>query len=140
MTKKELTMDLMEVVSRAVEPPNCDKTLDIQVQHAAEGTAKTKWVVDERFLNGVGIVMGGFVSSAADITMAYAIASLLKQNQTFASINLNTTFHRPATTGTVEVEAVVEKFGKKVAYLVAEVKQNDKVVASVVSSVMILER
>ncbi len=38
---------------------------------------------------------GGFVSAAAYIMMAYAITTLLHKDQTFVSINLHTTFHRP---------------------------------------------
>ena len=37
--------------------------------------------------------MGGFITSAADITMAYSMASILESNQGFASINLQTTFY-----------------------------------------------
>jgi uncharacterized protein (TIGR00369 family) len=82
--------------------------------------------------------MGGFVTSAADIMMAYAISSKLSIGQSFASIDLHTTFHRPVRLGDVQVEAKVDRIGKKTAYVLADLFQNDKKVASVVSSVMIL--
>jgi uncharacterized protein (TIGR00369 family) len=82
--------------------------------------------------------MGGFVTSAADIMMAYAISSKLSIGQSFASIDLHTTFHRPVRLGEVQVEAKVDRIGKKTAYVLADLFQNDKKVASVVSSVMIL--
>ena len=82
--------------------------------------------------------MGGFVTSAADIIMAYAISSKLSIGQSFASIDLHTTFHRPVRLGDVQVEAKVDRIGKKTAYVLADLFQNDKKVASVVSSVMIL--
>ncbi len=132
--------DLMDVVLEGKEPPSCDKTLNIVIMQANTGTAHAKWEPDERFLNGVGVVMGGFVSSAADITMAYAVSSLLNENQSFGSINLNVTFHRAIAPGTVLVEARVEKIGRTIAYVVANLKQNDKIAASAVSSVMIRER
>jgi acyl-coenzyme A thioesterase PaaI-like protein len=40
--------------------------------------------------------------------------------------------------GDVQVEAKVDRIGKKTAYVLADLFQNDKKVASVVSSVMIL--
>lgn len=130
----------MDVLSQEAEPPNCDKTLNIQIKTASDGIAVASWETDDRFINGLGIVMGGFVSSAADITMAYAISSLLSEDQSFGSINLSTTFHRPVVVGQVEIEARVEKIGKTIAYVVADLKQNDKKVASVTSSVILVTK
>lgn len=135
-----LASDLMKVVRQEKIAPNCDHTLKIHIQKAENGHARALWEVDERFLNGVGVVMGGFVSSAADITMAYAISSLLEEHQSFVSINLNTTFHRPVLLGQVLVEVQVARMGRQVAYLEGQVYQQEKLVASVVSSVMILNR
>lgn len=131
--------DLMEVVTNGAEPPNCDKTLQIIPTYAKDGVAKGVWQVDDKFLNGFGVSMGGFLASAADIMMAYAMASKLEETQTFATIDLHTTFHRPVFPGEVQVTATVERLGRKVAYVVAELVQNDKKVGDVVSSVMILE-
>lgn len=134
------TIDLMEVANNGATPPNCDLTLQIKPILAKNGKSKGIWEVDEKFLNGLGVTMGGYLASAADIMMAYAISSLLKENETFASIDLHTTFHRPVFPGTVEVYAVVERRGKKVAYLTAELVQNNKKVGNAVSSVMIIEK
>lgn len=130
--------DLLQVVTHGKKPPNCDLTLQIEATHAHDGVARGVWRVDERFINGIGVAMGGYVASAADIMMAYAISSKLSHEQTFASIDLHTTFHRPVLQGQVTVEAKVERMGKKVAYILADLFQNDKKVASVVSSVMII--
>lgn len=131
-------IDLTRVVTNQVAPPNCDITLNIEVKSAHQGKAKGIWKVDERFINGNGVAMGGFVAGAADIMMAYALSSQLHSNQSFASIDLHTTFHRPVILGEVEVEARVERMGRNIAYVIAELQQNDKKVASVVSSVMIM--
>ncbi|GHH97087.1 PaaI family thioesterase [Neobacillus kokaensis] len=130
--------DLMGVVTKGVKPPNCDETLQIRVNDANDGIARGIWQVDERFINGLGVAMGGFVSSAADIMMAYAVASKLHNGQSFTSIDLHTTFHRPVLMGEVIVEARVERIGKRTAYVVADLVQNEKKTASVVSSVMII--
>jgi uncharacterized protein (TIGR00369 family) len=139
MDNKFKTSDFMKVIHAGGKPPNCDETLNIKINTAQDGVAQCTWVVDERYLNGVGVVMGGFISSAADIAMAYAISTLLEENQSFASINLNTTFHRPLFVGGVHVEARVEKKGKKIVYLICEIVQNGKKVANVDSSVIVLE-
>lgn len=139
MNKYE-TIDLMEVANNGATPPNCDLTLQIKTIFAKNGKSKGIWEVDKKFLNGLGVTMGGYMASAADIMMAYAISSLLKEDETFASIDLHTTFHRPVFPGTVEVHASVERLGRKVAYLTAELVQNDKKVGNAVSSVMIIEK
>lgn len=138
--KKYKTSDFYDVVNNGATPPNCDLTLQIKTTYAKDGVSKGIWEVDDKFINGNGVAMGGFLASAADIMMAYAITSKIKGNQTFASIDLHTTFHRPVFTGNVEVHARVERLGKKVAYLVAELFQNDKKVGDAVSSIMILDR
>lgn len=135
-----MTADFFDVVYNGAAPPNCDLTLQIKTTYAKDGVSKGIWEVDDKFINGNGVAMGGFLTSAADTMMAYAIRSKLKRNQTFASIDLHTTFHRPVFIGHVEVHAKVERLGKKVAYLVAELFQNDKKVGDAVSSVMVLER
>ncbi len=137
MSKIYKISDLIAVAKEGTPPPACDTTLQIVAEFAEDGVARGTWTVDEKFINGNGVVMGGFLSSAADIMMAYAIASKLNDNQGFASIDLDTTFHRPAFPGTIEVEARVERMGKTVAYLVAESTQNGKTIATTISSVLI---
>jgi uncharacterized protein (TIGR00369 family) len=138
MENKNKKFDLMRIITHGEQPPNCDETLQIKATYAHNGLARGIWRVDEKFINGIGVAMGGFVSSAADIMMAYAIASKLEAKQTFTSIDLHTTFHRPIMPGDVMVEAKVERMGKKTAYVIADLYQNEKKAASVVSSVMIL--
>ncbi|MDQ0189194.1 PaaI family thioesterase [Alicyclobacillus cycloheptanicus] len=130
---------LMEVVAGGRKPPNCDLTLQIDPVYADGGLARGVWTIDEKFVNGIGVCMGGYLAAAADTMMAYAIASSLSEHQTFSTIDLHTTFHRPAFVGTAEIEAKVERMGKRVAYLVADVTQNGKKVVSAVSSVMVTE-
>ncbi|MDQ7861877.1 PaaI family thioesterase [Peribacillus frigoritolerans] len=77
----------------------------MEANYAQDGIARGVWKVDEKFINGIGVAMGGFVTSAADIMMAYAISSKLSMGQSFASIDLHTTFHRPVRLGDVQVEA-----------------------------------
>jgi acyl-CoA thioesterase len=130
---------LMEVAAGARKPPNCDITLQIDPVYAEGGVARGVWTIDENLVNGNGVCMGGYLAAAADTMMAYAVASSLMEDRMFSTIDLHTTFHRPVFVGIAEVEARVERLGKKVAYLVADVTQNGNKVTSAVSSVMITE-
>lgn len=138
MDNKYRISDLMNVATKGKEPPPCDVTLQVTVDSAEDGISKGKWKVGQQFINGNGVAMGGFLSSAADIIMAYAIASKLTDQQGFSSIDLQTTFHRPSFPGEVEIEARVGHLGRTVAYLEASLFQNGKKVATSISSVLIL--
>ncbi len=131
-------IDLKRVIAGEIEPPACDKTLGIRVKSAVGGKAVCAWNVDERFLNGHQVVMGGFITSAADITMAYSMASILERNQGFASINLQTTFLRPLHIGTSLIESTIVKQGRKTCYVEATVSQHGQCAAKITSSIMIL--
>lgn len=137
MSKIYKVKDLMDVANHGKVPPPCDETMKLTVKSAHNGVSQGTWQVDESFINGLGVAMGGFLSSASDIMMAYAIASLLEEDQGFASIDLHTTFHRPVGLGEVEIEARVERKGRTVSYLVAELTQHGKKVATSVSSMLI---
>jgi acyl-CoA thioesterase len=129
---------LMEVVAGVRKPPNCDITLQIDPVYAEGGVARGVWTIDEKLVNGNGVCMGGYLAAAVDTMMAYAIASSLAEDRTFSTIDLHTTFHRPALAGIAEVEARVERLGKNVVYLVADITQNGKKVTSAVSSMLIM--
>lgn len=137
MIEKYTISDLQNVAKNKKNPPPCDDTMEVKVLSADEGIARGRWNVSRKFINGNGVAMGGFVVAAVDIIMAYAIASKLTDGEGFASIDLDTTFHRPTLEGEAEITATVERHGRKIAYLTAEVKQNDKIVANCVSSLIL---
>lgn len=138
MVEKYTITDLQNVALNKKSPPPSDDTMGVKVLKADEGVAHGLWSIDQKFINGNGVVMGGFVVAAVDIIMAYAMASKLTDDEGFASIDLDTTFHRPTLEGEAEVIATVERCGRTIAYMTAEVKQNDKLVASSVSSMILL--
>ncbi len=132
--------DLQSVAAKKMAPPPCDEKMQVTVYDAEDGVAHGVWNVDETFLNGIGVVMGGFVPAAADIMMAYAVASKLSDQQNFVSIDLDCTFHRPTLPGKVEITATVERLGRKIGYVVSELEQNGKKVASCVSTIYISQQ
>jgi len=140
MSMKFKISDFKSVTLKKIDPPNSDKTLQIEPYYAEEGTAKAKWQVDGQFENANGVIMGGYLSAATDTIMAYAISTLVSEDKYFVSIDLHTTFHRPLLAGEAEVVAKVERKGGKIAYLTADVYQNGKKCCSSVSSMMILKR
>lgn len=130
---------LMDVIVKGNEPPPCDMMIGVEMGEVYGGRAVGIWKPTKEMLNGNGVIMGGFVSSAADVVIAYAISSMVNDKQTFASVNLTVSFHRPALPGEIMIEAIVGKFGKTMSYVTAELWQNEKFVASAVSSILVQE-
>lgn len=139
MEKRFSAGDFKRVIQKEIPPSNSETTLQIEAIFAEEGAAKGIWNIGAKLNNSIGVTMGGFLSAASDLMMAYAIASVLRHEQIFVSIDLHTTFHRPVVPGTAEVQARVERKGNRTAYLSAEIFQNGKLCCSSVSSVMIME-
>lgn len=132
--------DLHKVILKEVDPPPCDHILGITLFEAKDGKARGSWKIEEHLLNANGIVINGFITAAADIMMSYAITTLIDEDQTNASFNLATTFHRPLHAGIVEIEAKVEQFGSMISYLSASMTQNNAKMVEVISTMVIFNK
>jgi acyl-CoA thioesterase len=137
MSEPTTTVALQDVISGSASPPPCDQLLGIELLYAEPKKAVASWKADDRMINGNGVVMGGYTASASDITIAYAVAASIERNDQFGSIQLDTVFHRPVTAGTIRVEARIKRLGRTVAYVEADLWQNDTLCASSTSIVNI---
>src|SRR5699024_9659262 len=130
MVKTYTVTDLQRVAVQKLPPPPCDTTMQVIVHTARDGVAHGSWRVERSYGNGLGVAKGGFSSSTPDIVIAYAVASQLTDHQGFASLNLDTTFHRAVVDGDVYISAMVKRMGRTLAYVTAELKQSNKKVAT----------
>src|SRR5699024_3035018 len=99
MVKTYTVTDLQRVAVQKLPPPPCDTTMQVIVHTAGDGFTYGSCRVDRSYIHRIGVAMGGFISSAADILIASAVASQLSDHQGFASINLDRAFHRPVVEG-----------------------------------------
>ncbi|PRO64537.1 thioesterase [Alkalicoccus urumqiensis] len=126
---------LQDVITGTAAPPPCDVSLGMTLQHAGDGLAHMTWQPGGAMINGNGVVMGGFTSAAADVAVAYAVASVIHRSDRFGSIQLDTVFHRPVSAEEVQVHASVKRTGRTIAYVTADLFQQDKLCASASSTV-----
>lgn len=112
--------------------------LHVHFQEAHEGHSICQWTITPEQLNGNGTVLGGFITAAADIGMAYALLSVVKPDIGFTSISIQSTYHRPGTVGEAEIRTTVKKLGKTIAYVESEVYQRNRVIATITSSLMLI--
>lgn len=75
------------------------------------GLLKVAFNPKDHFQQDLGIIQGGVVSAMLDYATAFAAMMVLRHDQGCATVNLNTSFMRPATPGTFLAYAEIEKKG-----------------------------
>lgn len=131
---------LEKLISLGVSQPPSEQLLGVKFIHAENGLSTCLWSIDEKFMNGNGVTLGGFITAAADIGMAYALLSVVEFETTFTSISINTSYHRPALVGEVEIKSKIKRQGRTTAYLESELHQNGKLIADATSTVLLLRK
>ncbi|MGA2432288.1 MAG: PaaI family thioesterase [Acidimicrobiales bacterium] len=125
-------------------PPNCDLTLGLTcVEKSVPGV--TVWImrVDERFLNPVGIVQGGFLAAMLDSAMgASALTSAGERKVSVANTEMKVSFLRVASPGDVlTCTATVLKPGSVISFVEAKiVNAKGQLVATASSTYLIRDR
>jgi len=99
--------------------------------------------VDERFLNPVGVVQGGFLAAMLDSAMgASAVTTVGDRKVTVSNTEMKVTFLRSARAGDLlTCVATVLKPGKVISFLEAKiVDEKDRLIATASSTYLIKER
>ncbi|MHB8379656.1 MAG: PaaI family thioesterase [Acidimicrobiales bacterium] len=125
-------------------PPNCDLTLGMTcVDKSVPGRTVWRARVDERFLNPVGRVQGGFLAALLDSAMgASAVTVVGNRRVIVANTEMKVTFLRSAKAGDdLTCVATVLKAGKVISFLEATiVDDEDRLIATASSTYLIKER
>ena len=103
--------------------------LDLAVEKQAEGYCQSSLKIKDIFLNGQKFVHGGIIYSMADITMALAVFSTLKEDENTATIEIKINYLKPADTKILICDAKIIQRGKTIAVLEAKVKYDDHLIA-----------
>jgi uncharacterized protein (TIGR00369 family) len=81
-------------------------------------------------INFNGVIQGGFLVAMMDDAMGFNCFISLGMKTMQASIDIHTHFFRPVAYGRVEVEARVKRAGRSVAFVEAELYDQDGVLAA----------
>lgn len=129
---------LEKLISLGVEQPQSEQLLGVKFIHAEKGQSTCLWTIEKQLMNANGVTLGGFITAAADIGMAYALLSDVDFETNFTSISINTSYHRPALIGEVEIKSNIKRQGRTTAYLESELYQNNRLIADATSTVLLL--
>ncbi|MFC8507346.1 PaaI family thioesterase [Streptomyces sp. NPDC057411] len=115
--------------------------LGFEIVDVGEGTAavRAEADADRRHGNQQGTVHGGFLVELADAAIGTAHSTLMREGETFTSIDIRAAFLRPVWHGTLLATARPVHSGRTISHYVCEVVRDDgKCVATVTSTVTTL--
>lgn len=104
----------------------------------ADGTGRATLEIDHRHLNPNGVVHGSVPFAMIDTAMGAAAMSVLAEGQFCATIDIHTRYLSAASQGTIEVEAVVRRAGRRIVHLDASARVGDKEIVTAVGSFAVL--
>lgn len=94
-------------------PIPCVETLNMPRAYAWEpGRVRTRWEVTPDVFHPRGAVFGGYIAALADRALGMAAISLLEDHEAFTTANLDISFFRPVSSGTLEIESWVVHRGR----------------------------
>ena len=108
---------------------------------AERGRVRLRFDIDQRFTQGDGVIQGGIVTAMLDFGMAFAGLSVVDEGESVATVGINVNFLRVSAPGRFEVEARLEKVGKRMVFARADLMREDgEPVASASAPLTILKR
>lgn len=88
--------------------------MGIRQEEIKGGYARFRMAVRPEYRQGAGLVQGGVMVALADETIAHAIMSLLKANESLTTVELKSNFLAPVKAGDLIAEATVFKKGRSI--------------------------
>ena len=108
----------MELVGNHVpRPPNYVELLGMRPLHVEPGHMRFEFTATDQLLNPAGVVQGGFLTAMLDETMGPAALAQLGPGHFIPTLELKTSFLRPAGPGRLVADGSVVHMGKSVAFL-----------------------
>ncbi|MFF7246261.1 PaaI family thioesterase [Embleya sp. NPDC008237] len=111
-----------DVVEGRVAPPPAAVLLGwelVEVDPEA-GTIEVAFAADERFVNPVGVIQGGFLAAMLDDTLGPALVATLPADRFAPTLDLHVQFLRPARPGRLLGRGRVVQRGREVCFLAGE--------------------
>lgn len=104
------------------------------------GTLESAYLATPAFLNPAGQVQGGMLGAMLDDVTAMLVTATLGDEEFCATLNLNISFLRPARAGALLGRARLERRGRNVCHVAAELLQDGRAVATATATCMLVSR
>lgn len=105
----------------------------------SDGVGRASLEIEHRHLNPNGVVHGSVPFAMIDTAMGAAAMSVLDEGLLCATIDIHTRYLSARSEGTIEVEAVVRRAGRRIIHLDAVARVGDKEIVTAVGSFAVLD-
>jgi len=105
------------------------KFIGIQVPQLGRGYARFVLPFKHDLTNSIGLLQGGVIAALADEAVAFALYSLVKEEETINTVEMKINFLSAVKEGEVTAEARIAKRGRTISLGDVEVRQGDRLVA-----------
>jgi uncharacterized protein (TIGR00369 family) len=105
------------------------KFVGIQVPQLGKGFARFVLPFKPDLANSIGLLQGGIIAALADEAVAFALYSLVKEGETFNTVEMKINFLGAVKEGEVEATARIAKRGRTISLGEFEVRQGERLVA-----------
>lgn len=124
------------------EMPGAAKTLGFELIEAdpEQGTIEIGFTADERFVNPIGVVQGGFLAAMLDDTLGPALVATLEPGLFAPTTNLQVQFLAPAKPGRLTGRGRVVRRGSQVAFLAGELTDASGTVVATATATAVIRR
>lgn len=105
------------------------KFVGIRVPQLGWGYARFVLPFKPDLANSIGLMQGGVIAALADEAVAFALYSLVKEGETFNTVEMKINFLGAVKEGDVEAVAHIAKKGRTISLGEFEVRQDERLVA-----------
>lgn len=120
-------------------PPPVADLIGFELVFARDGSSRLELEVGERHANPMGTVHGGILCDLADAAMGTAYASMLGEDESFATLELKVNFLRPFRRGRVVAEGRLVSAGRTIGVAECDVRdEQGRLIARASSTCMTL--
>lgn len=120
--------------------PPITTTLGATFVSLNDDALEAEYIGTPAFLNPAGQVQGGVLCAMLDDLTATLVTSTLAEGEHCATLNLNTSFLRPAKPGTLTGRATLIRRGRSVCNVSGELWQDGRLIATATAVCTIIAR
>jgi uncharacterized protein (TIGR00369 family) len=131
----EVTAEQKSKAAKAIKDVPYARLLGFELVDLSANTAKLKLAMRDELRQPYGVLHGGATASLIDTAMAFAVRTCVADNVETTTIDLTVHYLRPHSEGEVICTAKVERAGKRILTVSAEVhNEAGKLVATALST------
>jgi len=132
---------LAKLLRGEIPLPSVARLIGFSLGDIQPGRAVVELDATERHANFVGTLHGGILCDIADAAMGVAYATMLGEDETFATVELKISFFRPVSWGRLRAEARVMKEGRTLGFVECDITDESlQLVARASSTCMRIQR